>query len=62
MDWLLAGLLPEVFVRMVGVFDGYLVLDLKIHAADGMVHMYRTEIPLEDLREVLKGATNAAFK
>jgi len=60
MDWLVGGLLPDVAVKMLRVFDGGLLLVVRLIQVDGEVLTYTVGIPLEDLREVLKGAVNGA--
>jgi len=62
MDWLLAGLLPDVSVALVGVLDGNLVLAVRVLQIDGELLFFNCSIPLEDVRAKLQEGLDATRK
>lgn len=59
MDWLLAGLMPDVAVAIAGVLDGQMVLEVRIVQPGGEVLYFVCYIPLEDVKVKLQEVLNA---
>jgi len=59
MEWLLAGLMPDVAVALGGVVDGQLVVEVRIIDVEGDAQYFACYIPLEDVKAKLQESLNA---